>query len=267
MEFRRILGRWSFWMLVLLALALNVFLFLRAQGQQYSEWAGAYEISEKELQQAYVEQIRELQAMPIADAVELYQRELQQIQDQGLSYQYQLEDDVRQNMVLPLLLYQSGYPDYLKKVQEDAQTLGTISIFADKDAFSSDNLQMTARDFGKLDGKLTMGSFRGISCSRRTDLWEHRGGGLVLLRSAGSACGSTVDAGAWKAAPCNLDRAVFAAVSDREDRGDAGLWLADLADSVCDGQCECGDGGCRSCAGSGVYAFSRDSGAESAEPV
>ena len=163
MEFRRVLGRYNFWIIVVLALGLNVFLFLRAQGQQYSEWAKAYDVSEKQLQQVYVEQIRKLQTMPISDAVELYQKELQQIQEEGESYTYEIESDVRKNMVLPLLLYQSNYQDYLKKVQEDAITLGSISIFADKDAFSSGNLKMTARDFAQLDGKLTMGSFRGIS--------------------------------------------------------------------------------------------------------
>ena len=162
MEFRRVFGRYSFWMVVVLALGLNIFLFFRTQGQQYSTWASVYEISEKELQRVYVEQIRELQTMPISDAVELYQKELQQVQE-GESYTSEIEDDVRQNMVLPLLLYQSNYTDYLKKVQEDAVTLGTISIFADKDAFSSGNLKMTARDFAQLDGNLTMGSFRGIS--------------------------------------------------------------------------------------------------------
>ena len=155
MEFRRVFGRYSFWMVVVLALGLNIFLFFRTQGQQYSTWASAYEISEKELQRVYVEQIRELQTMPISDAVELYQKELQQVQE-GESYTSEIEDDVRQNMVLPLLLYQSNYPDYLKKVQEDAVTLGTISIFADKDAFSSGNLKMTARDFTQLDGKVTI---------------------------------------------------------------------------------------------------------------
>ena len=104
MEFRRVLVRYSFWMVVVLALGLNVFLFLRTQGQQYSTWASVYEVSEKELQQVYVKQIRELQTMPISDAV----------------------------------------------------TLGSISIFADKDAFSSGNLKMTARDFTQLDGKVTI---------------------------------------------------------------------------------------------------------------
>ena len=54
MEFRRVFGRYSFWIVVVLALGLNVFLFLRTQGQQYSTWASVYEISEKELQRVYV---------------------------------------------------------------------------------------------------------------------------------------------------------------------------------------------------------------------
>lgn len=72
------------------------------------------------------------------------------------------------------------YESYLKKIQEDAQNMLGISIFQKNSGYSSRNLEKTAQDFQKMEGrKLSFDISEGVTCATgflATDLL-----GILLL--------------------------------------------------------------------------------------
>ncbi len=74
-------------------------------------------------------------------------------QDEIIAYEYVC------NEISDNLNYINDYEGYLKKIDEQAVNLNTVSIFADNSSFSSINIFKTAEDYKKLKGiKLTIGN-------------------------------------------------------------------------------------------------------------
>ena len=56
------------------------------------------------------------------------------------------------------------YEEYLERVQKDAKKFSSIAIFAKTDSFGRKNAEITAREFGKLEGNtLSCGPSRGVN--------------------------------------------------------------------------------------------------------
>lgn len=74
-------------------------------------------------------------------------------QNEIIAYEYVF------NEISDNLNYINDYEGYLKKIDEQAVNLNTVSIFADNSSFSSINIFKTAEDYKKLKGiKLTIGN-------------------------------------------------------------------------------------------------------------
>lgn len=163
MELRRVLFSWKLAFLLLLALAVNIFLFVQTQEKEFGMYASYCQSTSKELLEEYRRQVEEYRAMDLQTAFEQCSKASEEwMKTMGIS-KLETADQARE-MLLSLLTYQAGYPEYLEKVQKNAKQLSGISIFSDKNAFSSKNLKATAEDFAVLEGtELTLGNYYGIS--------------------------------------------------------------------------------------------------------
>ena len=56
------------------------------------------------------------------------------------------------NKIKEQLEYIIKYPENIKNIQNNADTLKSFSIFADKNSFTYNNIQKTAKDFKRVEG-------------------------------------------------------------------------------------------------------------------
>ncbi len=160
MEFRRIFGRWSLWVLVALAVCCNAFLFYQTQEKEYETISAAYDVTTLEFLGEYERQLTEYEGMTGAEAL----AHCQEIIDRDkAAMHWGLDTYIREYRVKPFLEHMKEYPEYLKQVQANADRLGGFSIFTNKSAFSSRNIKITAEDFARVLGtEPALGNYYGV---------------------------------------------------------------------------------------------------------
>ena len=147
-EYRRLWLGGRFGLLLLLALLLNAFLFLRTQEREYGTVAGYAGASSQELQEEVGRQFAVYGQRPYADGLAAC-RAFSESEKAGGDWT--LPVYAAEEYVLPYLNYLAEYPSYLARVQENAKVIASLPVFGgDPHSFSSRNIVKTAADYAVL---------------------------------------------------------------------------------------------------------------------
>ena len=160
MELKRVIREWKLWLALALLLLGNIFCFYQEQKTTYGSVAAYADGSTEELLEEYRALLAQYETMEPSEALADCEAKIAEYETTG---NFDVEYYTRKEYVQPYLKYFAEYPAYLEKVQENAKTLGVLSLFSKQGSFSQRNLRKTSKDFLPLeDVSLQMDQYLGV---------------------------------------------------------------------------------------------------------
>lgn len=173
MEYKRIFLNKKVLGLLLVIFFLNAFLFVREQESVHMKYIDRYKVSIQQIYSDYNTIITPYRGMELDASMNQYARFIKENFDNLTEYERYLYSKLESS-----LFYYSEYGQYLKSIEEQAETMNTISIFMEEDSFAHRNIIKTVEDFKKLEGRnLLMGIDENITSVISFTLGDY----LVLL--------------------------------------------------------------------------------------
>lgn len=142
-EVIRIFGNKKMIVFLIVVMAINTLVFLKEQYNTNSELASYYDKSIREIYIDYNQILEQYRGLNGNQAMEKFQMEYKG--DNTSEY-----EEVLSSWLNEQIQYLQSYPKYQEGIQEQANRLEQISIFAARDTFSNRNIKKTADDFKEM---------------------------------------------------------------------------------------------------------------------